>query len=79
MSIVPVYIASPYNVSVYLLEGQVHKKSKLEIMTNMGKIYLCKHSQKSNACVDSFGKYIKSLIYCTMYEKCFYFLFKFIF
>ena len=35
MSIVTVYIPSPYNVFLYFLEGQVHKDSKLEIMTNM--------------------------------------------
>ena len=33
MSIVPVYIPSPYNVFLYFLEGQVHKDSKLGIMT----------------------------------------------
>ena len=37
MSIVPVYITCPYNVSIYVLEEQVHKDSKLGIMTNMGK------------------------------------------
>ena len=42
MSIVTVYIPSPYNVSLYLLEGQVHKDSKLGIMTNVGKSRLVK-------------------------------------
>ena len=42
MSIVPVYIPSPYNVFLYFLEGQVHKDSKLGIMTNMGKSRLAK-------------------------------------
>ena len=37
MSIVPVYIPSPYNVFLYFLEGQVHKDNKLGIMTNVGK------------------------------------------
>ena len=38
----PVYIPSPYNVFIYFLEGQVHKDSKLGIMTNMGKSRLAK-------------------------------------
>ena len=37
MSIVPIYIPSPDNFFIYFLEGQVHKGSKLRIMTNMGK------------------------------------------
>ena len=41
MSIVPVSIPSPYNV-LYFLEGQVHKDSKLGIMTNVGKNRLVK-------------------------------------
>ena len=42
MSIVPVYIPSPYNVFLYFLEGQVHKDNKLGIMTNVGKSRLVK-------------------------------------
>ena len=42
MSIVPVYIPSPYNVFLYFLEGQVHKDNNLGIMTNMGKSRLAK-------------------------------------
>ena len=34
MSTVPVYIPSPYNLFLYFLGGQVHKDSKLGIMTN---------------------------------------------
>ena len=46
MYILPVYRPFPYNVFVYSLEGQVHKKdSKLEIMTNVVKSHLYKHSQ----------------------------------
>ena len=37
MSIVPVHIPPPYNVFLYFLEGQVHKDSKLGIMTYVGK------------------------------------------
>ena len=42
MSIVPVYIPCPYNLFLYFLEGQVHKDSKLGIMTNVGKCRLVK-------------------------------------
>ena len=63
MSIVPVHVPSPYNVFLYFLEGQVHKDSKLIIMTNMGKSRLAKviftNTHKiSNACANSFGRYI---------------------
>ena len=63
MSIVPVYIPSPYNVSIYVLEEQVHKDSKLGIMTNMGKSRLEKviftNIRKiSDACANSFGRYL---------------------
>ena len=43
MSITPVSIPSPYNVFLYLLEGQVNKDSQLGIMTNVGKSHLFKH------------------------------------
>ena len=36
MSIFPVYRPFPYNIFVYSLEGKIHKKDKLEIMTNVG-------------------------------------------
>ena len=42
MSIVSVYIPSPYNVFPCFFEGQVDKESKLGIMTNMGKNRLVK-------------------------------------
>ena len=62
MSIVPVSIPSPYNV-LYFLEGQVHKDSKLGIMTNMGKSRLAKVifnniHKISDACANSFDRYI---------------------
>ena len=62
MSIVPVSIPSPFNV-LYFLEGQVHKDSKLGIMTNMGKSRLAKVifnniHKTSDACANSFDRYI---------------------
>ena len=62
MSIVPVYIPSPY-VFLYFLEGQVHKDSKLGIITNVGKNRLVKViftnvHKISDACANSFGRYI---------------------
>ena len=62
MSIVPVSIPSPYNV-LYFLEGQVHKDSKLGIMTKMGKSWVAKViftniHKISDACANCFGRYI---------------------
>ena len=63
MSIVPVYILCTYNVFLYFLVGQVHKDSKLRIMTNMGKSRLAKViftniHKISDASANSFGRYI---------------------
>ena len=66
MSVVLVYIPSPYNVLPYLLEGQVHKDSKLGVMTTMGKSRLAKviftniHkiSDACDACANSFDRYM---------------------
>ena len=63
MSIVTVYIPSPYNFFLYFLEGQVHKDNKLAIITNVGKSMLVKFiftniHKISDACANSFGRYI---------------------
>ena len=63
MSIAPAYIPYPYNLSLYFLEGQVYKDSKLGVMTNMGKSRLAKViftniHKISDACANSFGRYI---------------------
>ena len=59
----PSLISCPYNVFLYFLEGQVHKDSKLGIMTNVGKNRLVKViftniHKISDACANSFGRYI---------------------
>ena len=63
LPIVPVYITYPYNVFLYILEVQVHKESKLGIMTNVGKSRLVKViftniHKISDACANNFGRYI---------------------
>ena len=63
MSIVPVYIPSPYNFFLYFLGGQVHKDSKLETVTNVGKnrlvkVILTNIHKMSDARANSFGRYI---------------------
>ena len=63
MFVAPVYIPSPYNVLLYFLEEQVHKDSKLGVMTNMGKSRLAKViftniHKISDACANSFDRYI---------------------
>ena len=68
MPIVPVYIPSPYNVSLYFLELQVHKDSKLGITTNVGKSRLVKViftniHKISDAYTNSFGR-------CIMIAQC---------
>ena len=62
MSIVPVYIPSPY-IFFYFLEGQVNKDTKLGITTNVGKGGLIKAifaniHKMSDAFANSFGRYI---------------------
>ena len=63
ITITTVCLPSPYDVFLYLLEGQVHKDNKLGIMTNVGKSRLVKViftniHKISDACANSFGKYI---------------------
>ena len=63
MSIIPVYIPSPYKLFYYFLEGQVHKDTKLGIITNVGKSRLVKAifaniDKMSDARANSFGRYI---------------------
>ena len=63
MSIVSVYIPSSYNDFLYFLEEQVHKDSKLGVMTNVGKSRLAKVvftniHKISDVCANSFGRYI---------------------
>ena len=63
MSVVRVYIPSPYNVFLYFLEGLAHKDSNSGIMTNVGKSRLVKViftniHKISDACANSFGRYI---------------------
>ena len=63
MYIAQVSITSLYNVFLNVLEGQVHKHSKLGIMTNLSKSRLVKVifsniHKISDACVNSFGRYI---------------------
>ena len=59
----PSLIPSPCNVLLYFLEEQVHKDNKLGIMTNVGKNRLVKViftnvHKISDACANSFGRYI---------------------
>ena len=68
ISLVTVYIPSPYNVFLYFLEGQVHKDNKLGIMTNVGKSRLVKViftniHKISDECANSFSRYIMTT-YC---------------
>ena len=59
----PSVIPFPYNVFLYFLEEQMHKDSKLGIMTNVGKNRLVKViftniHKISDTCTNSFGGYI---------------------
>ena len=63
MQVTSVYLPSPYNVFLHFLEGQVHKDSKIGVMTNAGKSRLVKVIftniyKISDACANIFGKYI---------------------
>ena len=60
----PSLIPSPYNVFLYFLEVQLHKDSKLGIMTDVSKnrlvvkVIFTNAHRKSNACAKSFDRYI---------------------
>ena len=59
----PSLMPSPYNFFLCFFEGQMHKDSKLGIMTNVGKNRLVKViftniHKISDACANSFGRYI---------------------
>ena len=63
MSVVTVYIPSPYSGFLYFLEGQVHKENKLGIMNNVGKsrlvqVIFTNIYNTNDACANSFGRYI---------------------
>ena len=63
MSIVLLYIPSPYNVFLYFLKGQVHKDSELGIMTKMSKsrlanVVFTNIHKISDAYANSFGRYV---------------------
>ena len=78
ISVVPVYIPSPYNVFLYFLEGQVHKDSKFRIITNVGKSRLVKAiltniHKISDACANSFGRYI-TIAQCMRNVSTFYYI-----
>ena len=58
-----VYCPALYNDFVYLLEPQMHKNSKLGILTNVSKSRLAKVTftnihKMSDACANSFDRYI---------------------
>ena len=68
MSIVLVYITSPYNDFIYFLEWQMHKDSNLGIMTNVGKnrlekVIFANIHKISDVCANSFGRYIMTAQY----------------
>ena len=59
----PSLIPSPYNAFLYFLKGQVHKDSKLGIMTNVGKnrlvnVIFTNAHKITDACANSFDRYI---------------------
>ena len=71
-------IPSQYNVFFYFLEGQVHKHTKLGIMTNVGKNMVVKViftnvHKISNACANSFRRYIM-IVQCVRNVFTFYYI-----
>ena len=56
----------PYNAFLYFLEGQLHRDSKLGIMTNVGKNRLVKViftniNKISDSCANSFGRLLHNV------------------
>ena len=71
-------IPSQYNVFFYFLEGQVHKHTKLGIMTNVGKNMVVKViftnvHKISNACANSCRRYIM-IVQCVRNVFTFYYI-----
>ena len=58
MTILPVYIPSPYNVFLYFLEGHMHKDSKVGIKSRLVKVIFTNIHKISDAYANSFGRYI---------------------
>ena len=90
VSLSPVYMKEKILLpqSIYLVhtmfsltfwKGKYIKAVRYKLWLMWVKVIYTNIHKKSNVCADSFGRYIKWLIYYTMYEKCFYFWFKFMF
>ena len=58
MTILPVYIPSPYNAFLYFLEGHMHKDSKVGIKSRLVKVIFTNIHKISDAYANSFGRYI---------------------
>ena len=65
--------------SLTFWKGKYIRAVRYKLWLMWVKVIFINIHKKSNVCADSFGRYIKWWIYYTMYEKCFYFWFKFMF